>query len=226
MGSGLGYLYELIEALHSPELEQFDTTPTPAADEAAAKLAIALGYCRIFGIDAGEYDGTLPVPEALGAIRGLRERIKLLKEDIKTLPERWDSAADSIEAQSYCADILEERMNYYAAQVVLGEALLSAVFDDDTNAELLDKELKVFMSELADIDELLTKEEMSFFLSTLVDTSLINTWRNHLVAPYNEYLPYWLDGTLEEVAKILEKETKDTLAKVKSNKKGQDGGVI
>jgi hypothetical protein len=223
MTSGLGYLYDLIEALHSPELEQFDTTPTPAADKAAARLAIALGYCRIFGIDAGEYDGTLPVPEALGAIRGLRERMKLLKEDIKTLPERWDSAADSIEAQSYCADILEERMNYYAAQVVLGEALLSAVFDDDINAEQLDKELAVFMSEVADIDELFTKKEILFFLSTLVGTALINNWRNHLVAPYNEYLPYWLDGTLEEVAKILEEETKKTLVQVKSSKKEKDG---
>ncbi|GIX01879.1 MAG: hypothetical protein KatS3mg112_0816 [Thermogutta sp.] len=60
-----GYVDQLKEALADPALNEFDTgTPSPAAKEAAARVAIALGYCRVFGLDRGREDTTvtLPVP--------------------------------------------------------------------------------------------------------------------------------------------------------------------
>jgi hypothetical protein len=208
----LGYLEQLRDALADPLLDEFDgQSPSDEAKQAAARLAVALGYCRLFGIDAGEDDGTLPVPEARGAIESLLQQIRELREQVRTLPERWDDAADGFEAESMCADILEQRMDLWAAMVALGEASLSALIDEDPGAEELSEGLERLMNAIFDLDDEIKQQEVLLLLSTLTETELLENWRRNLVEPYASILPYWLDGTLEDAAEYLKHEFEATV---------------
>jgi len=212
----LGYLEQLRDALADPFLDEFDgQSPSEEAKQAAARLAVALGYCRLFGIDAGEDDGTLPVPESRGAIESLLGQIHDLREQIQTLPERWDDAADGFEAESLCADVLEQRMDLWAAMVALGEASLSALIDEDPGAEELSEELETLMKAIFDLDDVIKQREILLLLSTLTETELLENWRRNLVEPYASTLPYWLDGTLEDAAQYLEREFEATVPRFK-----------
>lgn len=208
----LGYLEQLRDALADPLLDEFDgQSPSDEAKQAAARLAVALGYCRLFGIDPGEDDGTLPVPEARGAIESLLQQIHELREQVRTLPERWDDAADGFEAESMCADILEQRMDLWAAMVALGEASLSALIDEDPGAEELSEGLERLMNAIFDLDDEIKQQEVLLLLSTLTETELLENWRRNLVEPYASILPYWLDGTLEDAAEYLKHEFEATV---------------
>ncbi|MGQ9506211.1 MAG: hypothetical protein ACUVQG_13790 [Thermogutta sp.] len=194
-----GYIDEYQRALCDPALEEFDGgSPSAEAKEAAARLAAALGFCRLFGLDPGEDDGTLPAPEALGAAEAVFQWVADVKEMVEELPRRWDEALDSIEADGLCADVLEGRMRIWAAEVALSEAALEAMNCADPLTDALNFKLDELASAVDELDRAIRVEEIMFLLSTLVGTALLENWRSMLVEPYSIVLPYWLDGTLEE----------------------------
>ena len=201
----LGYVQQLREALAAPELEKFDTGPDAAAEDAAAKVAVALGYCEIFGLDAGEDEGVLPVPEALGATKALMREITNLRRAVDTLPEQWDNAPIG-EEEAVCVDVLMRRMDVWTASIALNEAALAAVFEGDPMAQELCDRLNLISKEIGQLDEMLRQQENLELLSTLVDTELLRNWKALLIEPYASLPPYWLDGTLEAVAERVRRE--------------------
>ncbi|GAB4139757.1 MAG: hypothetical protein Kow0040_28060 [Thermogutta sp.] len=201
----LGYVHQLREALAAPELEKFDSVPDEAAEHAAAQVATALGYCRVFGLDAGEDEGVLPVPEALGAANALMREITNLRRAVDTLPEQWDNAPIG-EEEAVCVDIVVRRMDVWTASIALNEAALEAMFEGDPMAERLCQSLDALGEAVTSLDSLMKKEENLELLSTLVDTELLRNWRTLLVEPYASLPPYWLDGTLEETAERVRRE--------------------
>ncbi|MEJ5341248.1 MAG: hypothetical protein WHT09_06740 [Thermogutta sp.] len=200
-----GYVDQLREALADPALNEFQTgTPSPEAKQAAANVAVALGYCRVFGLDAGEDDGTLPPLEAIAAIEALEERLSELAEAVETLPQRWDDAPVG-EEDAVCADLLEQRMDLWVAMAALGEAACEAFIDADPLWETLHDKLQGLAEKIEVVDRQMQQREILELLSTLVGTELLNNWRQLLVEPYRSFAPYWLDGTLEEIDEELQK---------------------
>src|SRR5262249_3828508 len=83
---GWGCLADLRDALADSRLDEFlDVTPQAAnetafqaSDEggkAALRMAIALGFCRLFDVAVGELEGPLPVSVAVAAGLYLKRRL-------------------------------------------------------------------------------------------------------------------------------------------------------
>jgi len=200
-----GYVDQLKEALADPALNEFQTgTPSPEAKQAAANVAVALGYCRVFGLDVGEDDGTLPALEAIAAIEALEERVAELAEAVETLAQRWDDAPVG-EEDAICADVLEQRMDLWVAMAAVGEAACEAFVDADPLWEILHDKLHGLAEKIEAVDCQIQQKETLELLSTLVGTELLSNWRQLLVEPYRSFAPYWLDGTLEKIDEELQK---------------------
>jgi len=99
--------------------------------------------------------------------------------------------------------------------VALGEASLSALIDEDPGAEELSEDVERLMNAIFDLDDEIKQQEILLLLSTLTGTELLENWRRNLVEPYASILPYWLDGTLEDAARYLEREFEATVPRFK-----------
>jgi len=207
----VGYVEKLRDALASPHLAEFDTIPTEQAKRAALKVAICLGYCRLFGLDPGEDDGVLPVPEAAGAAEALQGLVVETMEMAKEYPERWDHAQCGQEELDLTTDLLQARMDIHAAQIAIAEANLEAMVFDDPGADRLDSAWKRCEDSMIKLDELLQSPEVVELLSTITASHLLDNWRALLVEPYSLALPWWLDGTLEQTAARVEAEALATM---------------
>lgn len=206
-----GYVEKLREALASPHLAEFDTIPTEQAKRVALKVAICLGYCRLFGLDPGEDDGVLPVPEAAGAAEALQGLVVETMEMAKEYPERWDHAQCGQEELDLTTDLLQSRMDIHAAQIAIAEANLEAHVFDDPGAEQLDALWKACEERINELDDQLQSPSILELLSTITGTHLLDNWRMLLVEPYSLALPWWLDGTLEQTAARVEAEALATM---------------
>lgn len=196
-GDPLGCRRNLAEALAAPELDEFDGgagSLSPAARAAALELAIALGQCRLFGAGAGEADGTLPEAMAVAAAEALIERLPQWIEDATTLPQRWDQAVEvePLEAEDLCTGLLELRMDLWAAWVAIEEAL----FDQPVGGVL-----DTLSERLIELDDALQSSQVLPLLATAAETELFDNWRAFLAPRYREAPPWWLDGTLERIAR-------------------------
>lgn len=201
----LGCRAALAEALAAPALEAFDApaASSPEAPAAAYQVAVALGRCRLFGVELGEADGVLPPGMALAAARYLSGLLPWLVEDARTLPERWDEQRTAAEAEELCLELLEARMETWAAYVALDEAFAESLDPGDQpphshTANALAHILDDVPRRFDDFDRALF--EQIPLLATAANTELLNNWRALLAQPYREFLPWWLDGTLEQAA--------------------------
>ena len=206
-----GYVEKLREALATPHLAEFDAVPSDEAKRAALRVAICLGYCRLFGLDPGEDDGVLPIPEALGAAEALQGLITETVEMTKEYPQRWDHAQCGQEELDLTTDLLQARMDIHAAQIAIAEANLEAMVFDEPGADQLDSAWKRCEDSIIKLDELLQSPEVVELLSTITASHLLDNWRALLVEPYSLALPWWLDGTLEQTAARVEAEALATM---------------
>ncbi len=210
----LGCVERLRDALADPALDHFyqpAQAPDLEACRAACRLAVALGYCRLFGIRPPEdLDGTLPSTEATAAAGEICRQIEQSIDDARKLGSRWD-AADPLEAESLCADLLEGRMDAWAGVVAIGEAYHACLVDREPEHEVLGEAFRRLVADIQAFDAVLQEEETLAILSTLVGTQLLNNWQALLVEPYVLSLPWWLDRTLEEVGRRIEAECLATI---------------
>ncbi len=225
-GDPLGCRAALEEALAAAALDAFDssapagegrellrpatpvgTTPAVRSAEAAAaayQVAVALGFCRLFGVDPGDLDGVLPPGMAVAAARQLSSLLDhWTNEDVPTLPQRWEDAAHPAEAEEMCLELLEARMEAWAAYIAIDEAFAEMLESPDAPVDpqfmsALAHELDDLPAAFDEFDDALT--EQIPLLATAVDTELLNNWRAFLAEPFRERLPWWLDGTLEKAA--------------------------
>ena len=196
---------ELAAALSEPALAAFDDeAPVPeAAAEAALRVALCLGYCRLFHVELPEeLDGVLPAREALAAAKVLKDRIRSLTHDARDLPGRCYSAPDGL-AQEYCADLLQARMDAWACFEAIAEAHEDCGGLGDEVAQLKD--------ELSRLDDNLRDPEVVAWLSTVAGSHLLANWRGMLAG---KRLPWWLDGSLEEEAARIEVESEAVFSEI------------
>ena len=206
------YVEELRESLADPLLDEFDANPSAEAKQAALRVAVNLGYCRLFGIDAGEVDGVMPLAEAIGAAEALDDFVDESIAEVKRYPKEWDNTLGE-EAEDLTIGILDRRMDAWAAHVAISEAALWATVGRASGISYLLEAQERYEAKLRQLDELMQTPEVIELLSTVTGTRVLENWRVQLVEPYSLSLLYWLDGTLEAVAKRVEEEVMNTLRK-------------
>jgi hypothetical protein len=216
----LGCRSELVWALSRPDLAWIgqstgDVDDTASADQqrhgrqAAYNVAVALGRCRLFGVDPVEVDGNLPEDIALAATQRATELLEIERSELETLDERWTAASSEFERNDLAASPLETLLENWAIQVALDE-LLEALGDssDPALATLLEaidrreESLALFQRQLHLASDL---------LCTVCELPLLENWRSFLSGPYRSSLPWWLDGTLEARAAEIAREVSDWL---------------
>jgi len=204
-----GWRYELESALEAPELAAFDTTEAPGPEAAAAafRVALCLGYCRLFGVELpADIDGTLPAREAMAAAEELIAHINVLVQEARELPSRWDTAPPGTE-QEYCADLLQACMDSWAAFLAISEAHEDCVIQREPEAQEFDRVLDRLLDALDHLDDTLREPEIISLLATLAGSALLENWRRMLGMPDRGFVPWWLDGTLERESQRIEAES-------------------
>lgn len=201
-------------ALERSELEAFAAAaaaapvgPLPeAARKAALGVAVALGRCRLSGVDPGDDGGILSAEVATAATTALVEVLERGAARAGGLGERFDAAIDPIEPEHDALDLLRLRMDAWAAFLAIDEASQAALEDEDGEgpgaafeaglAALLDA-LDAYDAELrAQLD----------VLSIVADTGLLDHWRTGLAPEFAATPPWWLDGSLEREAQRLDRQ--------------------
>jgi hypothetical protein len=156
-------------------------------------LAIALGRCRLFGVTTtGNDDFTLSTHAAAQAMSELRAYMETLSTD-------FDRAAPH-RAQTLALELLEARMDLWAAYIALDEAYAAARYD--ANDDAADHTANVIGLMLQSLGRGIERfdanlENQSSRLTPAAATFLLDNWRRLLAPAYREVLPWWLDGSLE-----------------------------
>src|SRR5262249_12741730 len=120
----------LLRALSDPALAAFegDESVRPEeADWAAFAVAVALGQCRLFGVELEGGDGSLPPPMGVAAARKWRAFLEEWTAAAGDIPRRWQNAGGTMELFDVVLDPLEQRMESWAAQAAIDEAYEEAV---------------------------------------------------------------------------------------------------
>jgi hypothetical protein len=197
---------ELARALEAPELAAFDSTevPGPEAVAAAFRVALCLGYCRLFGVELPkDLDGTLPAREAVAAAEELIAHINVWAQEARNLPARWDAAPAGTE-QDCCADILQSCMDSWATFVAISEAHEDCVGYREPEAQEFDRVIDRVMDAMDRFEDTLREPEIISLLSTLAGSELLANWKK-MIAP--GYTAWWLDGTLERESQRIATES-------------------
>lgn len=210
----MGWIEELQEALECPNLEEFDDPskePSQDAKRAAYEVAVALGRCRVFGLEIPkDLDGVLPPREAKAAAELATEYVRQWIEEARQLGARWDESPGPV-AEALCCETLEACMESYFAMQAIMEALEAAWEENDPEADSLFQAAHQLAIQMDVWSEILQEPENLELLSTVAYLPLLDNWRSMLAEPYKSALPWWLDGTLEAVSKQIERICLQTL---------------
>jgi hypothetical protein len=219
----MGWQHELRLALENPALAAFESPGIPGPEAAAAtyRLALCLGYCRLLGVDLpADVDGTLPASEAMAAAEELIRHLGLWVEEAQQLPSRWDTAPPGVENE-YCADLLEARMDAWAAFLAISEAHEDCVIQQERTAQDFGRLLDRLLDALDQFDDTLQQPEILAILSTLTGTPTLDNWRRMLGIPDREFLPWWLDGTLERESQRIEAESLAAMQELQTHRRAR-----
>jgi hypothetical protein len=195
------YREALRASLASPRLAQIGPTGEgpPQALQAAFRLAIDLGWCRLLAIDLGQLPGSLPIPRALAAARAQTDELICWGRDASDLSAHWSRCDDPEEAEALCVRQLERRMDAWASYIVLDAVYLECLEDRDEREHLVTAAVNELVDRLSAFDRAL-QGEMEL-LSLVCNSTLLDSWRHSLAPPFRDPLPWWLDGRLERAAK-------------------------
>jgi len=217
-----GWQYELQLALEDPALVAFENrgVPGPEAAAAAYRLALCLGYCRLLQVQLpDEIDGTLPAPEAMAAADELISHLSLWVQEARQLPLRWDTAPPHVKDR-YCTELLQARMDAWAAYWAISEAHQDCVVGREPAAQDFGQVVDRLLDSLDRFDDALRQPEILALLPILAGSQLLDNWRQMLGIPNSDYLPWWLDGTLEQESRRIEAESLAAMQELQAHRRG------
>lgn len=193
----LGWIESLRRALAQASLAEFtaNTEPSPPAVRAAYHLAACLGKCRLFIVDLGDTDGTLPPSVAVAAAEQWRRYIGEWTAATARLERAWTGAVEEVEAIDRAADLLSARMECWAVFLAVDEAYQDCVETASPVRGRLGSLLRSALDELDQFDAALRGEAV--YLAPVAATELLDNWRRLLAVEYRRTLPWWLSGELE-----------------------------
>lgn len=176
--------------------------------QAAYSVLRYLGYCRLYGVSLPEdvdrrITGALllylSVPASMELIRRIKIGISLARE----LPERFDEA-EPFEDMSFCTSVLHLLMQFWATTLALEEGYRFYLAKTNDIESKLGHQIDHVLVTISSLDSILQQEEHIRLLSVATSLPLLENWRLMLAEPFKGYLPWWLDGCLEEAAETTE----------------------
>jgi hypothetical protein len=197
----LGIVEELRCALSQPELAEANDLglrSSVPARQAAFELARALGRCRLFGVDAGDLDGSLPAQVALAAASEFVEWLATAIADAERLPRDWEACDEPFEADDLSLDLLITRMDAWAAFLTIDEAYQKAIEARSPAAGEFHAPMDQVLDALNRLDQQLLQR--TDYLEVAGETELLDNWRHLLADEFRVAWPWWLDGRLETVS--------------------------
>src|SRR5262249_5729213 len=143
------------------ELDFFDKADRPESEEletarrAAVDVAIALGRCRLHGVDLAEDDGVLPLKLAQAAVPRLIAALDRRATIACDLENRLNQAAAPIEIEDLCLNLLRDRLDAWAAFLAIDEAYAATRETEGMSAAVLPSELLPLLQAIDRYDEAL-----------------------------------------------------------------------
>ncbi len=203
------HLPDLEAASANPALagcDEPDFVPGPDFPAAAYELAVALGFVRVYGVEAGDLDGTLPPNVAVAAGKRLIERLAAARSRLEKLGDEWDAAEDEIVGDALIYEILDADLEAWAVLEVLIESVR-----EGGSLESCRQTLEAKVSYTAWQEAL--QAEMGL-LSTVAGTNYIVNIRNTLAHQYRDTAPWWLGPDLDEAAAEERRQAVATLPRI------------
>lgn len=189
---------ELLNALRNDELYtiEADGRAPVSGCHAAIELAKCFGYCRLFGVDLGESDGTLTTNVANAAARIWYGYIRGVVDTVATLNIDWVMTPDANQSDEFVVLHLEQRTDLLAVQIALNEAR-------DASAAEFTNVAHGFRLRMQEAEPLLSQLDYELrknieILATAVETDYWTETRGAICQEYGNPLPWWLG---EEVLK-------------------------
>src|SRR5262249_44798821 len=143
-----GCLDALRSALSQPELEELEQPSTIPASERACRAAfgaaVALGSCRLFGVstrEAEDLNGVLPPRTALAAATALYQFLGEMRRAAEGLAADREPPGQLVEEEEVCLDLLESRMDVWAAFVAIDESWQDCLEAPPGEADPLEEQL-------------------------------------------------------------------------------------
>lgn len=201
------YLSDLQIARHQPELWKLaDPAPVDApARKAAYELAVALGQCRLFHVEAGEWDGILPARVALEAAGHLADELeRQWIDDAVRLDEDWDEADSADEAEDVCLDICERRMEATALWIACVETCedYEATGEEPVLMDAVRAALETVRERLAEFDA--TVEQHLSLLESVLQRPSFEAWRECLSDEFYYSVAPWITRLVDLPPPVVE----------------------
>jgi hypothetical protein len=209
------HVEQLREALDAAALDCFERQdenhPPPEACEAAFHVALALGYCRLFGIALPDaLEGVLSSDVAIAAADYLCGSIERWIADARNLEMLWDQSDPAV-GELLCYDLLEARMDSWAVFVAVEEAYDAAMAERESSVVNFDAAMNRLLDAVEEFDVVLQDDGTVELLSVVAGGELLGNWKRMLAEDYREPPAWWLDGGLEQVQRDLDEELAATL---------------
>lgn len=168
--------------------------------QAAILLAQSLGYCRLWGVDLGDQDGSVPLRLLPVICSSLTTRIGELIQGLTGFERRMETAATSEEEELLATKILRQRMDGWACWIAIDERVRMLV-EEAANNELEELSMQGTLASIYyqwDVD----LQARADLLITACDTYLIENWLDSLSEPYSEAVPWWIDEAFWSVVRM------------------------
>lgn len=183
---------ELAFALGNGDLEIRDETSVQYQNS-LFWVAIALGNCRLHGVDPEEYDGLLTISMATAALHAANR----LMDDYERKLISYATSFDELdEDATICAcQVLTDRMDLWAADIAITEVWELAVNEEEPGYLQLDDLFVLFSEKVLRIDEALDNCKALLYMAA--STNLLSNWRQLVAPKFQDVFPWWLDGSIE-----------------------------
>ena len=204
-GDQLGCAESLRRALSRAELSAFDDESTRIVSEneqAALWLAVALGRCRLFGVDPGDLNGVLPQRTAIAAAAECSRQLRHWTENFGAFARRCDNGDVDSDCDLEAGHFLFIRMDIWAAVIAIDEAYEASLLDKGASTGRFRRVIGQLAVDSRTFDTVM--QDNMEVICMAANTELLKNWRDLLAPPYRNALPWWLDRTLEAVADQIE----------------------
>lgn len=171
--------------------------PTPEACVAAFNLVQRLGECDFCNVDPTSVVPNLSLAMAITAAEELLGRINQWTDQARNLNRDWWESTD-FESEDLCCSLLENRMAALGMFRVLDQADQASHAENGFESNRLHSAIDELMEATEDFDNALLAQAV--ILSTVTKLPLFDNWRNELCEELQGDLPWWLDGTIDELA--------------------------
>jgi hypothetical protein len=165
------------------------------AEELCYWPALALGRCRLFGVNPGDESDFTLAPEPFShASSWLMKRLRVLIRWAGDIEQRRDRGGAYVD-QNLALELLEARMDAHATYLSLDEAYAAARATAQPQADAMARRLKQ-VRRMIDLFDGNLQNQIPL-LRLAASTRLLENWRRLLAPPHRTLPPWWLDGCLE-----------------------------